>query len=54
MGPDKFVAEFGYGGGELLLHRLLEWPGVFVRGRSEIAVGDEENGFGGVLFHEAR
>ena len=52
MGANEFVAELGHGGSELLLHRLLEGPSVFVGGLAEITVGDELNGFNGSLFHE--
>lgn len=52
MGADELVAELGHGGSKLLLHRLLEGPGVFVGGLAEVTVGDELNGFNGSLFHE--
>jgi hypothetical protein len=46
MGADEFVAEFGDGGGEGLLHRVLGGPADFVGGLAEVAVGDEEDGLG--------
>jgi hypothetical protein len=45
MRADELVAELGDGGGEGLLHRVLGGPADFVGGLTEVAVGDEENGF---------
>ena len=41
----------GDGGGELLFHGGLAGPGFFVGGLAEVAIGDEQHGFLGRLFH---
>jgi len=52
VGADEFVAERGDCFGELFFHRRLERPGDLVSGLAQVAVGDEEDGFGGAVFHE--